>query len=78
MNGLSDVRLLPHTEERLEAPKLRARTECAPANMGRWALMLHHLRTRPALLELDKDQLRDIGLDAYEARREGLKPFWRL
>jgi uncharacterized protein YjiS (DUF1127 family) len=46
--------------------------------MGRWALMLHHLRTRPALLELDKDQLRDIGLDAYEARREGLKPFWRV
>jgi uncharacterized protein YjiS (DUF1127 family) len=39
--------------------------------------MLHHLRTRPALLELDEDQLRDIGLDAQQARREGLKPFWR-
>ncbi len=77
MNGLSDVRLLLRTEELLEAPKLRSRTLCAPAGLGRWALMLHHLRTRPALLELDEDQLRDIGLDAQQARREGLKPFWR-
>ena len=78
MNGLSDVRLLLRSEELLEESKLRSRTPCAPAGLGRWALMLHHLRTRPALLELDKDQLRDIGLDAQQARREGMKPFWRL
>lgn len=77
MNGLSDARLLLRTEELLEEPKLRSSATCAPAGLGRWALMLHHLRTRPALLELDEDQLRDIGLDAQQARREGLKPFWR-
>jgi uncharacterized protein YjiS (DUF1127 family) len=78
MNGLSDVRLLLRNEELLEEPKVRSRARCASAGLGRWALMLHHLRTRPALLELDKDQLRDIGLDAQQARREGMKPFWRL
>ncbi|MBD8684231.1 DUF1127 domain-containing protein [Pseudomonas sp. CFBP 13719] len=78
MNGLTDVRLLLRTEELREEPRLRPCAERAPAELGRWALMLHHLRTRPALLELDKDQLRDIGLDVQQARSEGLKPFWRL
>ncbi len=78
MNGLTDVRLLLRTEELREEQRLRPCAERAPAELGRWALMLHHLRTRPALLELDKDQLRDIGLDAQQARSEGLKPFWRL
>ncbi|WP_122300679.1 DUF1127 domain-containing protein, partial [Pseudomonas syringae] len=33
--------------------------------------------TRKALLDLSREQLRDIGLTAEQARREGLKPFWR-
>lgn len=34
-------------------------------------------RERDALLQLDDDALRDIGLTAAEARGEGQLPFWR-
>ena len=34
-------------------------------------------RERDALLQLDDDALRDIGLTAAEAREEGQLPFWR-
>lgn len=39
--------------------------------------MLHRWRTRRALLELDDQQLRDIGLSWEQARQEGSKPFWK-
>jgi uncharacterized protein YjiS (DUF1127 family) len=35
------------------------------------------MHTRKTLLELTPEQLRDVGLSAEQARREGLKPFWR-
>jgi uncharacterized protein YjiS (DUF1127 family) len=77
MNGLSDVRLLLRTDELLDAQgRVFSRKE-APRGLGRWGLWRHRLQTRPALLELDAEQLRDIGLDPFEARREGMKPFWR-
>jgi len=44
----------------------------------RWRLLRRQLRTRGALLELDADQLRDIGLTAEQARAEANRPFWRL
>jgi uncharacterized protein YjiS (DUF1127 family) len=34
-------------------------------------------RQRRALLELDDDQLRDIGISRRQALEEGRKPFWR-
>jgi len=77
MNGLSDVRLLLRTDELLDAEGLLVSRQSAPVGLGWWGLLRHRLQTRPALLELDADQLRDIGLDPLEARREGLKPFWR-
>ncbi|MES2871552.1 MAG: DUF1127 domain-containing protein [Pseudomonadota bacterium] len=60
MNGLSDVRLTLH----------------GPADLGRWGLFWHRSRTRRALLNLDEQQLRDVGLSREMAQREGLKPFW--
>ena len=77
MNGLSDIRLLLRTDELLnESGQPQARFS-APADLGIWAMLAHRLRTRRTLLELDADQLKDIGLDPLQARREGLKPFWR-
>jgi uncharacterized protein YjiS (DUF1127 family) len=34
-------------------------------------------RQRRALARLNTDQLRDIGVNHYEAAREAAKPFWR-
>ena len=45
---------------------------------GRWQLVWRRLRTRRALLQLNADQLRDIGLTAEQAREEALRPFWQL
>ncbi|MDF2488351.1 MAG: hypothetical protein K0S77_973 [Pseudomonas sp.] len=68
MNSLIDLRLPLPTGE-LE-------TSLVPVQ-GHWAVMLRRRRTRPALLELDDAQLRDIGLTREEASREGHKPFWK-
>ncbi|KAA0950646.1 MULTISPECIES: DUF1127 domain-containing protein [unclassified Pseudomonas] len=80
MNGLSDVRLALHSQE-LAAGQERATGVCirrnAPSFLSRWALFWHRRHTRKALLELTAEQLRDIGLSPGQARREGLKPFWR-
>ena len=77
MNGLSDVRLLLRTDELLDQRGRLVKRMGPPAGLGRWGLLVHRWSTRRTLLELDADQLRDIGLDPLEARREGLKPFWR-
>ena len=45
-----------------------------------WALLeLWHQRAhqRKQLLKLDKFQLKDIGISAADANREGRKPFWK-
>lgn len=75
MNGLSDVRLELHGEELLEGQ--RAKVISPIPGLSRWGLMWHLLTTRRALLELDSDQLRDIGLSPEQARKEGGTPFWR-
>ncbi|MBJ2238729.1 hypothetical protein A2T76_12220 [Pseudomonas brenneri] len=76
MNGLSDVRLALHSQE-LEAGQERGLTGLAPGNPSRWELFWRRRHTRQALLDLTTEQLRDIGLSTEQARREGLKPFWR-
>ncbi|CAM2924434.1 MULTISPECIES: DUF1127 domain-containing protein [Pseudomonas] len=76
MSGLSDVRLALHSQE-LEAGQGREMAGLAPGNPGRWELFWRRCHTRQALLDLTPEQLRDIGLSAEQARREGLKPFWR-
>jgi uncharacterized protein YjiS (DUF1127 family) len=73
MNGMSDVRLALHSQE-LEAGQERAMS--APTG-SRWGLFWHRRHTRKALLDLTREQLRDVGLTAEQARQEGLKPFWR-
>ncbi|MCY1398590.1 hypothetical protein D9M71_136250 [compost metagenome] len=75
MNGLSDVRLKLYGEELQQAQQ--ARLNGTVAGMSRWRLFWHRLETRRALLNLDDQQLRDIGLSPEQAREEGLKPFWR-
>jgi uncharacterized protein YjiS (DUF1127 family) len=69
MNGMSDVRLMLHSQE-LQAGQERA---TAPRDISRWSLFWHRRHTRKALL----NQLLDVGLTADQARQEGLKPFWR-
>ncbi|MBT2371645.1 DUF1127 domain-containing protein [Pseudomonas fluorescens] len=77
MSGLSDVRLALHRQE-LEAGQGRLMSaRNMPSGLSRWALFWHRRHTRQALLELTPEQLRDIGLNAEQARQEGLKPFWR-
>nr|WP_314564400.1 DUF1127 domain-containing protein [uncultured Pseudomonas sp.] len=73
MNGMSDVGLALHSQE-LEAGQERA---TAPRNVSCWSLFWHRRQTRKALLHLTREQLRDVGLTAEQARLEGLKPFWR-
>ncbi|QBF24289.1 DUF1127 domain-containing protein [Pseudomonas tructae] len=75
MSGMSDVRLKLYAEEL--SREQRARLFSAPAGLSRWGLMLHRWHTRRALLELDAEQLRDVGLTRAQACEEGLKPFWR-
>ncbi|MGL6242616.1 DUF1127 domain-containing protein [Pseudomonas sp.] len=81
MNGLSDVRLMIHSQE-LAAGQINgareARLRNAPPGLSRWGLFWHRLHTRKALLELTPQQLRDVGLSREQAREEGLKPFWRI
>ncbi|WP_300627369.1 DUF1127 domain-containing protein [Pseudomonas sp.] len=73
MNGMSDVRLALHSQE-LEAAQ--ERTLSVPAD-NRWSLFWRRRHTRKVLLTLTREQLRDVGLTAEQARHEGLKPFWR-
>lgn len=73
MNGMSDVRLMLHSQE-LQAGQERAK---APRDISRWSLFWHRRYTRKALLRLTGEQLRDVGLTAEQARQEGMKPFWR-
>lgn len=62
MNAVSEVHLRPHRQ---------------PTHLGRLGLFWHRSRSRRALLNLDAQQLDDVGLSAEVARHEGRKPFWR-
>jgi uncharacterized protein YjiS (DUF1127 family) len=76
MSAMSDVRLTLYAQELLEEQKTTLSLN-APTSLGLWGLFQHRRNTRPALLRLTDDQLRDIGLSHEQARREGLKPFWK-
>lgn len=76
MNGLSDVRLTLHSPQLL-AEHETWQVASPPADLSRWRLFWHRARTRRALLHLDAQQLRDVGLSHQMAQREGCKPFWR-
>jgi uncharacterized protein YjiS (DUF1127 family) len=75
MSAMSDVRLTLYAQELVREQDVRVRVS-APKGLG-WGLFQHRRVTRRALLDLTDDQLRDIGLSYEQARREGLKPFWR-
>ncbi|KQB55084.1 hypothetical protein AQS70_19655 [Pseudomonas endophytica] len=62
MNALSDVHPSPNRQ---------------PTHLGRWGLFWHRSRTRRALLNLDAQQLKDVGLNPEMATHEARKPFWR-
>ena len=76
MNGLSDVRLTLHSQQLLAEHEARQVTS-TPAGLGFWRLFCHRARSRRMLLNLDEQQLRDVGLTREMARQEGCKPFWR-
>ncbi len=76
MNGLSDVRLTLAQQE-LTA---QARPQVAGKLPGktRWQQLWLRLSTRRALLRLNDEQLKDIGLTRQQALDEALRPFWKL
>ena len=76
MSGISDVRLTLYAQELLQDRDNGVRAS-VPQGLGMLALFQQRYRTRRHLLTLTQDQLRDIGLNAEQARHEGLKPFWR-
>lgn len=76
MSGISDVRLTLYAGELVERQEVKVRIN-APKGLSLLGLFQHRRSTRRALLELTDDQLRDIGLSYEQARREGVKPFWR-
>ena len=80
MNGLSDVRQTLHNPQLQTEHELGHGvypTTSAPQGLSRWALFWHRSRTRRALLNLNEQQLRDVGLNRHLAQCEELKPFWR-
>lgn len=76
MNGLSDVRLMLHSQELHEGQAPRVQ-KSNPPGLSRWGVFRHRWVTRKALLDLDAKQLCDVGISLEQARSEGLKPFWR-
>lgn len=64
--------VVPFSPSRLTAQVRRAEPE------EPWlALWLRRLRARHALAALDRDQMREAGLDPFQVRAEIEKPFWR-
>ena len=63
----TDIRTLP----------LRARTGLAARVMTAITTALTRKRDRQRLGQLDAHLLRDIGVDAQDARSECAKPFWQ-
>jgi uncharacterized protein YjiS (DUF1127 family) len=78
MTGYSDVRLLLQGLELdalAQAP--RVHSPLPAPTLGRWKTLLIRLGTRRQLLELDAEQLKDIGLTRGQAMAEAMKPFWK-
>jgi uncharacterized protein YjiS (DUF1127 family) len=80
MNGLSDVRLTLAQQEltTLQRPQLAGHASDKLPGSTRWQRFWLRLRTRRALLRLNADQLKDIGLTRQQALDEALRPFWKL
>ena len=70
MNGLSDVRLTLHSQQLMAEHESREVTS-TPTGLGLWGLFCHRARSRRVLLNLDEQQLRDVGLSRSEERRVG-------
>lgn len=58
-------------------PSLRL-APAAPVGEGRWVLFWRALRTRKALLRLNRHALQDIGLSRADALAEAEKSIWTL
>ncbi|WP_263261912.1 DUF1127 domain-containing protein [Pseudomonas sp. RIT-PI-S] len=79
MNGFTDVRLFLKPQDlNMHGVDVTAPAKAPPSGLSHWALLRHRWATRRQLLELDADQLADIGLTPQQQREEGLKPFWRV
>ena len=79
MSGLSDVRVVLNSQE-MQAEQRGARIKAVtsvPNGFKRWEWFWQRLNTRRQLLTLTPEQLHDIGLDAEQARNEGMKSFWQ-
>lgn len=61
----------------IETLPLRGRTSVVTRSLVALTTALTRRRERQRLAHLDAHLLRDIGLDAHEARREYDKPFWQ-
>jgi uncharacterized protein YjiS (DUF1127 family) len=78
MTGFSDVRLLLQGFELDALAKTPQVHSPRPTQgLGRWNRLLIRIGTRRQLLELNDEQLKDIGLTRGQALAEGMKPFWR-
>ena len=62
---------------RIETLPLRARPGVVARLIQTVATVVTRRRDRQRLGRLDAHLLRDIGLEAQEARRESDKPFWQ-
>ena len=77
MNGLSDVRLTLAQQE-LAAQGRQQLVRCGLPGKTPWQRFWLRLRTRRALLRLNAEQLKDIGLTRQQALDEAQRPFWKL
>jgi uncharacterized protein YjiS (DUF1127 family) len=66
---------MPHAK--IETLPLRARSGVVARLLQSVSLFVIRRRDRQRLGRLDAHLLRDIGLDAQDARRESDKPFWQ-
>lgn len=66
---------MPQTQ--IQTLPLRAPRGLFARTLTAFTAVLARRRDRQRLSQLDAHLLRDIGLDAQEARREIAKPFWQ-
>lgn len=59
----------------LEFPRTRAQ-HLAPSFFQRLARLWEHRRERAELLSLSERELKDIGINRYDAVMEANRPFW--
>ena len=80
MNGLSDARLTlaQHELTTQQWPQVSGRGGGKLPGNTRWRQFWLRLSTRRALLRLNAEQLKDIGLTRQQALDEALRPFWKL